>query len=79
MLFIHGTSYYPKSGNAASMQMNLHLLTVVNGASINIKRFAVVLEVKKTDKACSLYPKVQQKQLLEVSVYANGKKESIEP
>jgi hypothetical protein len=45
----------------------------------NIKRFAVVLEVKKTDKECSLYPKVQQKQLLEVSVYPNGKKESIEP
>jgi hypothetical protein len=79
MLFIHETPYEPKSGNAASMQMNPHILTVVNGASINIKRFAVVLEVKKTDKACSLYPKVQQKQLLEVSAYANGKKESIEP
>ena len=61
------------------MKMNLHLLTFVNGTSINIKRFAVVLEVKMTDKECSLYPKFQQKQLLEVSVYANGKKESIEP
>ena len=60
------------------MKMNLHLLTFVNGTSINIKRFAVVLEVKMTDKECSLYPKVQQKHLLEVSVYPNGKKESIE-
>ena len=59
--------------------MNIHLLTFVNGTSINIKRFAVVLEVKMTDKECSLYPKFQQKQLLEVSVDPNGKKESIEP
>lgn len=61
------------------MQMNIHLLTFVNGTSINIKRFAVVLEVKMIDKECSLYPKVQQKHLLEVSVYPNGKKEWIEP
>ena len=61
------------------MQMNLHLLTFVNGTSINIKRLEVVLEVKMIDKECSLYPKVQQKHLLEVSVYPNGKKEWIEP
>jgi hypothetical protein len=45
----------------------------------NIKRFEVALEVKMTDKECSLYPKFEQKQLLEVSAYPNGKKKSIEP
>ena len=79
MLFIYGTAYEPKIGNAASMQMNIHLLTFVNGTSINIKRFAVVLEVKMTDKECSLYPKFQQNQLLEVSVDPNGNQESSEP